>query len=77
MPRKFTIYFQGVLRIVPSQQESAFDQNVEYCFEYGKQIGNYTITSPIYTNLANALNERDIDKLLPNTQISITDLDID
>ena len=46
----------------------AFDQNVEYYFEYGKQSGNYTSISSTYTNMANTPDERDIDKLLPNTR---------
>ena len=46
----------------------AFDQMVEYYFEYGIQSGNYTQVTTVYANSANTPDERDLDKLSPNTR---------
>ncbi len=46
----------------------AFDQNVEYLFEYGIQSGIYTNTSAVFTNVANTPDEKDLTGLIANTK---------
>ncbi|MFZ4800041.1 MAG: T9SS type A sorting domain-containing protein [Bacteroidia bacterium] len=46
----------------------AFDQNVEYLFEYGTQSGVYTNTSAVFTNVANTPDEKDLTGLTANTK---------
>jgi hypothetical protein len=46
----------------------AFDQNVEYLFEYGIQSGVYTNTSAVFTNVANTPDEKDLTGLTANTK---------
>ncbi len=46
----------------------AFDQNVEYLFEYGIQSGVYTNTSAFFTNIANTPDEKDLTGLTANTK---------